>query len=218
MLLRKIKLCLFRILKLGQMNKIMRALMLLKIIFYYKLIFKSIGNLSVIKSLLLIQGSKNIVIGNKVYIAYKCWLAAVPISSNSKAELIIGDGCALGNFNHVYATKSIIFGKNVLTADKVYISDNLHSYEDINCPIIKQPIKQLNKVFIADGAWIGENVCIMGASIGKNSIIGANSTVTKNIPDYCVAVGSPAYIIKRFCFETQQWKKTNKNGQFLAIN
>jgi acetyltransferase-like isoleucine patch superfamily enzyme len=200
------------------MNKIRRVFALFKTIFYYKLIFKSIGNLSVIKSLLLIQGSKNIVIGNNVYIAYKSWLAAVPITANSPAKLIIGDGCVIGNFNHIYATESIELGKNVLTADKVYISDNLHSYENIHIPILKQQVKQISKVFIDDGAWIGENVCIIGANIGKNCVIGANSTVTKSIPDYCVAVGSPAYVIKRYCFETNQWKKTNKNGQFLDIN
>ena len=41
----------------------------------------------------------------------------------------------------------------------------------------------------------------------KNCVIGANSVVTKNIPDYCVAVGAPARIIKRYCLDTQEWKK-----------
>lgn len=45
--------------------------------------------------------------------------------------------------------------------------------------------------------------------------IGANSVVTKNIPDYCVAVGIPACIVKRYCFETQSWRKTDAQGNFI---
>ena len=157
-----------------------------------------------------ISGKKNISIGNNVNIAYKTWLAAIPLTGAEKCELIIGDGTNIGNFNHIYATRSIVIGNNVLTADKVYISDNLHGYEDINVPIMKQPIKQIENVIIGDGTWLGENVCVIGAKIGKNCVIGANSVVTKDIPDYCVAVGAPAKIIKRYCFENNKWIKTDK--------
>ncbi|WP_236673095.1 acyltransferase [Flavobacterium tagetis] len=158
---------------------------------------------------------KNISIGKGVSVAYKTWLAAVPHTNEEKCELVIGNGSSIGNFNHIYATKSIIIGENVLTADKVYISDNLHEYEDINVPIIHQHIRQIGTVVIGDGTWIGENVCIIGVKIGKNCVIGANSVVTKDIPDYCVVVGSPSYVIKRFCFDTNEWRKTNKMGDFI---
>ena len=74
---------------------------------------------------------------------------------------------------------------------------------------------QLSDVTIGENSWIGENVCISGASIGKNSVIGANSVVTKNIGDYTVAVGSPAKPIKRYCFDTQKWRKTDSNSNFI---
>ena len=74
-------------------------------------------------------------------------------------------------------------------------------------PVKYQPIKQLNEVYIGDGCWIGENVCIIGASIGKNSVIGANAVVMKDIPDYCVAVGAPARVIKKYDFDLQEWIK-----------
>jgi acetyltransferase-like isoleucine patch superfamily enzyme len=157
-----------------------------------------------------INGKKNISIGNNVNIAYKTWLAALPLTGSEKCELIIGDGTNIGNFNHIYATRSIVIGNNVLTADKVYISDNLHGYEDVTVPIMKQPIKQIGNVSIGDGTWLGENVCVIGAKIGKNCVIGSNSVVTKDIPDYCVAVGTPAKIIKRYCFENNKWIQTDK--------
>lgn len=87
----------------------------------------------------------------------------------------------------------------------MYISDNLHGFNDINTPIKDQPLCQLKEVTIGSGSWIGENVCIIGASVGKNSVVGANSVVTHDIPDYCVAVGAPAKIIKRFDSEKQKW-------------
>ena len=191
------------------------ALKLRFITLLYKYRFKSFDKKSYLHSPLKIDGIENIEIGNNVFIAYKTWLAAMPLTGE-KSELVIEDGVHIGNFNHIYATQSIIIRKDVLTADKVYISDNLHGYEDINTPIIKQPIVQKKKeVEIGEGSWLGENVCVIGASIGKHCVVGANSVVTKDIPDYCVIVGAPAKIVKRYCFEEQRWKKTDHKGNFI---
>jgi acetyltransferase-like isoleucine patch superfamily enzyme len=179
----------------------------------FRIIFKSrfftFGYNSSIIFPLNISGMKNIKIGNNVYVSYKTWLAAVPIKKSDDCELIIGNGSCIGNFNHIYATKSIIIGNNVLTADKVYISDNLHSYEDISIPIIFQSIKQVSTVYIGDGSWLGENVCVIGATIGKNCVIGANSVVLNDIPDFSVAVGSPAKVVKKYCFDSKEWIRVN---------
>lgn len=177
--------------------------------------YKRLGFLSYIDRPLKVDGRINIIIGKKVYIHYKSWIASVPLTDVSSPILTIGDESVIGNFNHIYATKKIVIGKNVLTADKVYISDNLHSYENPLIPIMKQKIKQNNEVVIGDGTWLGENVCVLGASIGRNCVIGANSVVTKNIPDYSIAVGSPAKVIKSFNFETNNWERTNPNGLFI---
>ncbi len=100
-------------------------------------------------------------------------------------------------------------------ADKVYVADNLHEYSRIDVPIIDQPIKQLKPVTIGDGSWLGENVCIIGASIGRNAVVAANAVVTHDIPDHCVAAGIPAVIIKRYDPVSGKWCKTNSAGQFL---
>ena len=175
----------------------------------------NLGKGSIIVSPLKVNGKKNISIGNCVTIKYKTWLASLPLDAGTGSLLEFGDGCCIGNFNHIYATKKVIFGRKVLTADKVYISDNLHSYEDITKAVLDQPLKQSNEVHIGDGTWIGENVCIMGCTIGKHCVIGANAVVTKNIPDHSVVVGNPAKIIKRYCFETKRWKKTDITGNFI---
>lgn len=167
--------------------------------------FSKLGSRSYIYNALRIDGARNICIGSKVFIGYKSWLASVPLTNGKESSLIIGDGCRIGNFNHIFATTLIRIEKNVLTADKVYISDNLHGYEDIYTPILHQKIRQIGTVEIGEGTWIGENACIIGTKIGKNCVIGANSVVTKNIPDYCVAVGAPAKIIKRYNEKSKTW-------------
>jgi acetyltransferase-like isoleucine patch superfamily enzyme len=182
---------------------------------YYKVVFKRMGDRSKIISPLKIEGYSNISIGSRVNIAYKTWLAAVPLTGAINCKLVIGNGTSIGHFNHIYATSGIVIGENVLTADKVYIADNLHSYEDVSLPVSKQPIKQIKEVYIGDGAWLGENVCIIGSNVGKGCVIGANSVVTKDIPDYCVAVGSPARIIKRYHSASATWLKTTADGEFI---
>ena len=107
----------------------------------------------------------------------------MPLTGEPSCRLEIGKGTALGNFNHIYVTNSVIIEDKVLTADKVYISDNVHDYSNVNQPIIDQPIKQRGKVRIGEGSWLGENVCVIGASVGKHCVIGANCVVTKDIPD-----------------------------------
>jgi acetyltransferase-like isoleucine patch superfamily enzyme len=63
-------------------------------------------------------------------------------------------------------------------------------------------------VRIGSGAWLGENVCVIGANVGRNSVVGANSVVMSDIPDFCVAVGAPARVIRRFDASLGKWVKT----------
>mgnify|MGYP001675646852 FL=1 len=72
-------------------------------------------------------------------------------------------------------------------------------------PVSQQPVIFKGDVVIKEGAWIGENVSIIGACIGRNSVVAANSVVTKDIPDYSVCAGVPAKIIKKYCFERNEW-------------
>ncbi|WP_353887651.1 acyltransferase [uncultured Phocaeicola sp.] len=90
----------------------------------------------------------------------------------------------------------------------MYITDCDHEYRNVDIPITDQGIVQKGqKVSIGDGSYVGINAVIVGnVKIGKHCVIGANSVVTKDVPDYCVAVGSPAKIIKRYNLETQLWE------------
>ena len=191
-------------------EKVNRFLVKLKAKFYYRKLFKDFGENTLLFNPIKVIGPENIIIGRNVRILKNAWISAKPIIEKDDCLLEIGDGTSIGHFSHIYSTNEIIIEKKVLIADKVYISDNLHSYTDINTPIINQKLKQINSVRIGTGSWIGENVCILGSKIGKQCVIGANSVVTKDIPDYCVAAGNPAVIIKKYNIDNKIWEKINK--------
>ncbi len=126
---------------------------------YYLLNFfryKHLAKTATIRQLLRVDGKENISIQSEVIIQKLTWLAAVPITGFTTCKLVIGEGTIIGHFNHIYATSEVVIGKYVLTADKVYIADNQHAYEDVETPISKQKIVQLDAVKIGDGTWIGE--------------------------------------------------------------
>ena len=161
-----------------------------------------------------VRGGENIYIGEGTTINKYAWIDALPYTGMDSVKLVIGENVRLSFNMHIIATHYIQIGNNCNSGNNVYISDNLDSYEDITTPIKNQPIKQLNDVIIGDDTWIGENSCIIGASIGKHCVIGANSVVNHDVPDYCVVVGAPARIIKRYDFERMQWRKTDSKGNF----
>jgi acetyltransferase-like isoleucine patch superfamily enzyme len=177
--------------------------------------FKGFGTGVRIVSPLDIIEPENISIGNDVYVGHQTTLAAVPLTGSGGAALTIGEGTHIGSFNHIYCTRRISIGRNVLTANGVYISDNLHEYADKTKAVIHQPIRQIGDVEIGDGAWLGHNCCIIGVRIGCHAVIGANAVVTRDVPDFAVAAGVPAVIIKRFDDARQSWRSTDADGTFL---
>lgn len=153
-----------------------------------------------------IQGEKYISLHDGVVIRNGSWLLALK-NDEQNPMLDIGENSYIGRYAHIVSVRSVIVGRNVLIADKVYITDNLHEYQHVHIPIKEQPVIFKNKVKIGDGSWLGENVCVIGASVGKNSVIAANSVVTKDIPDYCVAAGIPAKVIKKFNIIHNEWEQ-----------
>lgn len=118
----------------------------------WKFRLESFGHNSFIYKPLYVSGT-NIHIGDNVYVQYKSWLASESLTGNGEALLKIGNGCVIGHFNEIYSTHSIVIENHVLTADRVYISDNIHGYENIEIPILHQPIVQKKEVRRRVLAW-----------------------------------------------------------------
>lgn len=97
-----------------------------------------------------------------------------------------------------YAGKgSIIIEDGVLLGPAVSIYTNKHRFADAAVPIINQGTETGENVVIERGAWIGAGTIILpGVTVGRNAVIGAGSVVTKDIPEYTLAVGVPAKVIR----------------------
>lgn len=113
----------------------------------------------------------------------------------------IGDNVSIETDCHISAINSVIIEDGVLIASFVYISDHSHGIifdnKELHIRPIDRPLSSKGPIKICRNVWIGEKVSILpGTTIGEGSIIGANSVVTHDIPPYCIAVGSPAKIIK----------------------
>lgn len=167
--------------------------------------FKMLGRKACLFQPMQINNPSGISIGADVFIAHNAWLMG---SENIKARgLIIKERTTIGHFAHIVALNSVVIENDVLIADKVFISDSTHTYENLDTPIKNQPVKFLQSVVIGTESWIGENVCILGASIGKHCTVASNSVVTNDIPDCCVVAGAPAKIIKKYDSNTKKWEK-----------
>ena len=121
----------------------------------------------------------------------------------------IGDRCLIGRGSGIVGHLSIDIGNDVWTGHHVYITDQNHGYENIEIPISQQTQTE-RPVSIGDGSWLGAGVVVLpGATIGKHVAVGANSVVTGMLPDFCVAVGAPARIIKQYS-SASGWKPSDQ--------
>ncbi len=94
----------------------------------------------------------------------------------------------------------------MLLSDRVFISDHIHSYREKGVPVIKQSLVPRGKVMIRAGAFIGINAVIMpGVTIGRNAVVGASSVVYQDVPDFSVAAGNPARLVKKYYADTDTW-------------
>ena len=128
--------------------------------------------------------------------------------TNSKSKIVMGNNVEVGNHSTISAKNCVTLADGVLTGPHVFIADHNHEYKNPSIHIYRQGVKANanDSVFIGEGTWLGTNVVVVGnVHIGKQSVIGANSVVTRDIPDYSVAAGIPAKVIKRYDFEKKEW-------------
>ena len=109
----------------------------------------------------------------------------------------VGDRCLFGKGSGIVGHLEIRIGDDVWTGHHVYITDQNHGYEDLGLPISKQVMPE-RPVSIGDGSWLGHGTVVLpGVTIGRHVVVGANSVVTSDLPDNCVAAGVPARVVKQ---------------------
>ena len=119
----------------------------------------------------------------------------VPVSD---PVLVIGDRCLINKGTAIVAHFAIEIGNDVFTGHNCYITDQNHGYEDLDQPIGAQTMPE-QPVRIGSGSWLGHGVIVLpGVTIGEHVTVAAGSVVTRDLPDRCVAVGSPARVVRRY--------------------
>lgn len=109
--------------------------------------------------------------------------------------LTVGNNSLIGIGSHVAAVESVKIGNDCLVAAYSVIRDANHGMER-GFPMSQQAGVSA-PVEIGDDVWLGAHVVVTaGSTIGTGAVIGANAVVTRDIPEYAVAVGVPARIIK----------------------
>lgn len=151
--------------------------------------------------------STNIALGNEVRIGDYARIQCI----NKNARIKIEDRVYIGDYFTILATNEVEIKKDNLIASHVLITTENHSFNPEDTRSYgHQPLTD-GAIIFEEGSWIGQNTCFIasnqGLRIGKKCVIGAGSIVTKSIPDYSVAAGVPAKVIKRYNFKTHKWEK-----------
>jgi putative colanic acid biosynthesis acetyltransferase WcaF len=106
-------------------------------------------------------------------------------------KVSIGDFSWIGDNVVLYSLGEIEIGKNTVVSQKSYLCTGFHDYNEIDFPIISE------KIVIEDQCWLATDVYVApGVTIGKGTVVGARSSVFKDLPPGKVCVGSPAKILK----------------------
>lgn len=156
-----------------------------------------------------IKNPKKIRIGKNVRIhdhaRISCYTDYQGMKLNPK--IIIGDDVYINAYALITAAGAITIEDHVIFGSHVTILDENHGLNPM-VPSYMDTKLEVSPVTIKEGAWIGNNVIILpGVTIGKKAVIGAGSVVTKDIPDYTIAVGNPAKPIKCFDLDEKVWKR-----------
>jgi len=112
----------------------------------------------------------------------------------SERETRLGSHIWIGPFGYVdlcTIEDQVLIGPHVC----ILSGGGHHRMDRIDVPIRLQGNNELQRIHIGMGAWIGANATVM-ADIGKGAVVGAGAVVTKPIPDFCIAVGNPARVIR----------------------
>lgn len=148
-------------------------------------------------------GSRSILIGEDTVIQENCILGCWIRYGDDKFKpsMTIGNNCNIGEHTHISAINRITIGNGLLTGQYVYIGDNSHggfSVEEAAIPPIMRKLQSKGEIVICNNVWIGDKVAILGGvHIGDNVIIGANSVVTKDVPNNSIVAGVPAKVVKQ---------------------
>lgn len=136
------------------------------------------------------------------------------LETHQNGQITFEEGVSIGQNFHITSAGNISIGRNTTISGNVFVTNIDHEYMEIGKHILDQKLI-VKETTIGENCFIGFGVAIQaGTVLGKQCVVGASSVVRGVFPDYCVIVGIPARVIKRYNPQTNQWEKTNPDGSF----
>jgi acetyltransferase-like isoleucine patch superfamily enzyme len=202
-----------------QLNTLRRTFYRLKGILYYRQVFASFGSGSRMFKPLLLSNPRFIHVGKNVDVGPGVRMEVVVTGAKRIPEFRIGDNVNIEQNVHLICHSRLIIGNDVSITGHCAIVDVTHPYADVHSPI-KIGMRILDEdsfVEIGEGSFLGFGTVVMpNVRIGKYCVLGAHSVVTTDVPDYSVAAGNPASIVRRYDHECAVWKKIDRNGRISS--
>lgn len=163
-----------------------------------RIVLKGSGNVLKISSQCVLK-SASIVLGSRcnVSLGERSQLASIDIYCADECEIFVGRGvsCTWSSRLYAHEPSRIFIGDRCLIASDVSImTSDMHTIYDV---ATGERINKAQDIHIGEHVWLASSVKVMkGVKIGDNSVIGAASIVTSDVPNNCVAVGVPAKVVK----------------------
>lgn len=137
-------------------------------------------------------------LGKGTLLEPQCWIT---IAEGGRVS--IGEGCFLNIGTMIACQNEVTIGDHVMFANGCFVSDAAHAYDRDDIPVTWQGFTSKGPTRIGSNCWFGVNCVVSnGITIGDRCVIGANSVVTKDLPDGVIAAGSPAKVIREIEFRS----------------
>lgn len=137
-------------------------------------------------------GEAGITLGDDVIVSRNC------VIQGKTAPVSIGDRTDIGCNAVITSSGGVSIGNAVLIAGNCYIGGGRYNTDRLDIPMMAQGLYTKGPVVIGDDVWLGAGATVLdGVKIGKGCVVGAGAVVTKNLPEYAIAIGIPAKVIKQ---------------------
>jgi acetyltransferase-like isoleucine patch superfamily enzyme len=138
------------------------------------------------------KGTDNtgITIGNGVFVGRNT------ILSCKNGDIIVDDHANLGFNCEIFSASRVRVGKSILMAAYTYLVGGDHLYDRVDIPVLEQG-RTARGIEVDDNVWLGTHVVITdGSRVGRDAIIGAGAVVVGEIPEFAIATGIPARVVR----------------------